>query len=127
MDIDGDGIPNSYVTATDVSKLDQTLSVGSLNPQARQIDTNKETHWKKIVSLKIAILVRSAQGTRNGRQENEYDLFGKNYADKNAGTDTGTRIKEKELAASSRNRMRKVFLTAIYLRNLRFADLSHGV
>lgn len=125
LDIDGDGIPNRFVAAKEVNQLDLTLSITGLDAQARQLDLNKKTHWKKIVSVKIAILMRSAPGTRKGKQEKQYDLFGKSYADHNAAIDSGTRIKEKELSANSQNRMRKVFTTTIYLRNLRHVDLVH--
>jgi hypothetical protein len=44
-------------------------------------------------------------------------LFGKDYADMHAANDIGTRISESSMAATQRNRFRKVFALTIQLRN----------
>jgi type IV pilus assembly protein PilW len=55
--------------------------------------------------------------TQGNAPANLYDLFGKDYADMHAANDIGTRISESSMAATQRNRFRKVFALTIQLRN----------
>lgn len=120
IDTDADGLPNQFSTATSINDMDKLLPLEGPNAAVRNIDRNRKTFWKKVVVIKIAILVRSAQGARADTQEREYDLFGKDYADDYAAVDSGTRIKEASMPAVNRNRHRKIFVSTIQLRN-RFA------
>ncbi|OGB26483.1 MAG: pilus assembly protein PilW [Burkholderiales bacterium RIFCSPLOWO2_02_FULL_57_36] len=117
IDTDADGLSNQFLTASAINKLDTLLLLEGPNASSRNIDKNRKTHWKKVVALKIAILVRSGQVARADPQAREYDLFGKDYADMNAAIDVGTRVKEAGMSAANRNRHRKIFVSTIQLRN----------
>jgi type IV pilus assembly protein PilW len=117
IDTDGDGLPNRYLTATNISDLDDELILDGPNAVARALDRNIKTNWKKVVVIKVALLVRSAVRTQGNAPANLYDLFGKDYADMHAANDIGTRISESSMAATQRNRFRKVFALTIQLRN----------
>ena len=61
--------------------------------------------------------MRGSQPTRNDALKTQYDLFGKEYSDKQGEHDKGTRIKETQVPIASRNRLRKIFTMTITLRN----------
>lgn len=117
VDTDADGLPNQFFTATSIDKLDSLLVLEGPNVAARTLDKNRQTHWKKVVAVKIAILVRSGHGARADAQDHEYDLFGREYADLNAASDIGTRVNEAGMPSAVRSRHRKVFASTIQLRN----------
>jgi type IV pilus assembly protein PilW len=117
LDTDADGIPNQFLNASGINKLDKQLILEGANVEERLLDKNRRTLWKKIVTLKIAILVRSGQVVRADARALHYDLFSKEYADTHASTDIGTRIDEAKLPAAMRNRHRKIFASTIQLRN----------
>lgn len=117
IDTDADGLPNQYLTATKIDNLDNALILEGPNAAARALDKNMKTHWKKVVVVKVALLVRSSGRTRSDAPANQYDLFGKDYADMSAAIDIGTRITEANLVSAQRNRFRKVFALTIQLRN----------
>jgi type IV pilus assembly protein PilW len=116
IDTDGDGIPNKFISADVVDKLDDQLILKGDNAVARVLDKNKKTNWKKIVAIKVALLVRGSQKTRSDGLSKHYDLFGSEYS--NAGAaDIGTAISEENIKEAERNRIRKVFQQTIILRN----------
>ncbi|TCS35704.1 type IV pilus assembly protein PilW [Paucimonas lemoignei] len=117
LDSDRDGLPNHFLTATEVEQLDDKLVLTGADSAARILEKNRKTHWKNIVAVKIALLVRGARAGRNDALRKSYDLFGKEYSDAYGVVDVGTRISEPDLPARSRNRIRKVFSATIMLRN----------
>ncbi|MDB5770006.1 MAG: putative Tfp pilus assembly protein PilW [Burkholderia sp.] len=96
LDTTNDGIPDNFVNATEVNK-----SPGN---------------WKKVAVIKISLLLRGGEKSRSDALTTQYDLFGKDYADRYAASDSGTSIKESDLNAD-KNRARKLFTTTIHLRN----------
>ena len=54
-DFPADGIANQYRTATDITALDSNISAPLLN---------EKTHWKKVTSIKVAMLIRGAANSR---------------------------------------------------------------
>lgn len=119
LDSDADGLPNRYLTATAIDGLDASAGLASPGSEtAKQaIDRNKRTHWKKVVSLKLALLVRATQAGKQGATDGQFNLFGDDYARLYQAGDPGSTIFEAQLPAPSRNRQRKVFASTIYLRN----------
>ncbi|RJG04316.1 pilus assembly protein PilW [Noviherbaspirillum sedimenti] len=117
LDEDGDGVANVYLRASEVDTLDDALSLAGASSAEQAVDKNRKTHWKKIVTIKVAILIRGENAARADAIGKSYDLFGKDYGDAMGGTDHGTRIEEKTLPAKSRNRIRKLFVATIQLRN----------
>jgi type IV pilus assembly protein PilW len=117
LDTDDDGVPNQFLNASAISKLDKQLVLDGPNAAERLFDKNRRTHWKKVVTIKIAILARSGQVVRADARALHYDLFSKEYGDTYGSSDIGTRIDEAKLPPASRNRHRKVFASTIQLRN----------
>lgn len=117
LDSDADGLPNQFLTATQIEALDDALVLSGADSAALVLDRNRKTHWKKIVALKVALLMRGAHAVRADALAKSYELFGEDYGDAYAGIDPGTRIDEIKLPAKSRNRIRKAFIATIRLRN----------
>jgi type IV pilus assembly protein PilW len=117
LDTDADGLPNQFVTATEIDALDAALILIGPNAIARAADQNRKTYWKKVTAIKIAMLVRGFERARVDTLTAQYDLFGKEYGDAYAAADRGTRIRERDMSPAIRNRLRKIFSTTIQLRN----------
>ena len=117
LDEDGDGVANAFVNASQIDILDEALSLTGASSAEQALDKNRKTHWKKVASIKVAILMRGENAVRADSLAMTHDLFGKDYADATGGADPGTRIAEKSLPAKSRNRMRKTFAATIQMRN----------
>jgi type IV pilus assembly protein PilW len=117
LDTDGDGLPNGFMHASDIDAVDDALILIGADAAAKALDKNTKTHWKKIVAIKVAMLVRGFHDSRADELNKQYDLFGAGYCDAYALTDTGACIKENTLPQKIRNRARKVFAATIQLRN----------
>ena len=117
VDSDADGLPNQFLRASAIDLLDDALILVGENAVARLRDRNRKTFWKKVVVVKVALLVRGSQKARSDELTSQYDLFGAPYGNTYAAEDHGTRIKEAELPAKVRNRLRKVFSATVQLRN----------
>lgn len=114
---DDGNIPTQYLTATQITAKDNALTLVGADAAAKEKDKNSKTWWKKVRVIKVAILVRGSQSTRPDALTKTYDLFGADYSTANAATDTGTQILEANLAADTRNRSRKIFMSVIQVRN----------
>jgi len=99
---------NQFLTATDINALDAKIPA---------LELNQKTHWKKIVAVKIALLIRSTENSTIRPENTGYDLFGMEYSLSKGVTDKGTRITESDIATTERRRLRKVFTTTIQLKN----------
>lgn len=117
VDTDLDGVPNRFVTASEIDRLDQSLTLEGANAVQRLLDKNRKTFWKRVIAIQVGILVRSATGVRSGEQNQRYDLFGKSYAASFSEADKGSSILESSLARRELGRIRKPFRSTIYLRN----------
>lgn len=122
VDADDDGLPDRFVNADAVDALDAQLPPNGENAAARAADLRRRTHWKKIRSIRIAILVRGTQPARDDDLSAVYELFGTEYANAYAERDRGTRITERGIPPAERNRLRRVFEQTIQLRN----DIAGG-
>lgn len=117
VDADDDGLPDRFVNADAVDALDGQLPLSGENAVARAMDLQRRTHWKKIRSIRIAILVRGTQPARDDDLSAVYELFGAEYANTYAERDRGTLVKEGDIPPAERNRLRKIFEQTIQLRN----------
>jgi type IV pilus assembly protein PilW len=106
VDTDGDRTANQFMTATQIRAKDTALSL-----------TNKNTYWKKVVAIKIALLVRGTQARKTNQATQTYHLFGEMYSTANAANDTGAKVVESSLAADVRQRVRKTYMTTTQFRN----------
>ncbi|HYD81743.1 MAG TPA: PilW family protein [Paucimonas sp.] len=117
IDLDGDGIPNGYLNADAIETLDDRLLLQGPNAVARALDRKRKTHWKKVVAVQVALLLRGAQAGGSAGAKARYDLFGLAYGEAHAGRDIGTRIQATDLPAATRDRVRKLVAQTIQLRN----------
>lgn len=110
VDTDGDRIANQFMTATQVNALDTGLGLAGTA-------LNQKTYWKKITSIKVALLLRGSQTRKVDPATKTYNLFGPMYSTANAAHDVGTQIAESSLAADVRQRVRNVYVATIQFRN----------
>ena len=107
LDTDGDGYPNTLANATTINAMTKT----------EEKSTSRHGPWKSVVAIKVAVLVRGANPVQTEKENRQYDLFGKRYADAFSGRDKGVRIQSLELPIAVRSRARKVFGATVWLRN----------
>ncbi|HAT31678.1 MAG TPA: pilus assembly protein PilW [Janthinobacterium sp.] len=112
-----DGVANLYVNASAIEGLDGALVPLGANAAERALDRNRKTHWKRVVSVKVALLLHGAPGSAGGALPARFDLFGKAYSDAWGGGDTGVAIDEKILPPAQRGRARRMVDATILLRN----------
>jgi type IV pilus assembly protein PilW len=104
-----DGVANRYVNADTLAALDAALG-------ASGADALRHTHWKRIVSVKVAFLLHGPP--EQGRPlDATYELFGPAYGAAAGSADRGTRLSEAALSAGERaRRQRRLFAATFFLR-----------
>jgi type IV pilus assembly protein PilW len=117
MDTDADGLANRFLTATEIDAMDDGLPLTAPNAAARALERNAKSLWKKVVSVKVALLVRGSQSTRADALDKKYALFGAEYCDKNSRDDPGGCLDDAAFPVKVRSRARKIFVMTIPLRN----------
>lgn len=115
-DMPADGVPNTYINASGVDALDNTLALAGTTPAQRERELRRLTYWKRVCSVKLALLLHGETGSRPDSDPMWFDLFGTAYSGL-AGGDTGTHIEEQNLPAALRIRARQIFSTTVFLRN----------
>lgn len=115
-DTPADGVPNRYLNATAIRTLDNALVLAGATPQAQLADWQRQTHWKRVCSIKLALLLRGDASTRADQAPARYDLFGRSYSDSH-GNDLGVLVREQELPMPERWRARRQFNLTVALRN----------
>ncbi len=110
----GDGLPNQYLAAGAINALDAALVLDGATPGERERELRRKTHWKRVASVRVALLLHRASGGAGGREPIVYELFGPGY---NGAADPGTRIDEARMPPAQRWRERRSFATTIVLRN----------
>lgn len=110
LDADGDGVPNRYVNATELAALDAALLLAGATPAEQAADLRKRTHWKRIATVRVALLLHGPRLDAGARVL--YDLFGPDYGAARSAGDPGTRLAASALDAALDDgrpaRMRKV-------------------
>jgi type IV pilus assembly protein PilW len=119
LDTDGepDGVANQYMNASAVRTLDAALVLAGADAAQRELDRLRRTHWKRVVSIKVALVLHGLGPRRGGRESAVYDAFGAAYGDRFGASDAGSRLREDGLPAALRTRERKLFGATIVLRN----------
>lgn len=92
-----DNIPNLYLTASGVDALDAGLPAP---------DRAMRPHWRRVTSVRIALLLHGERGSRGGSLLSSYELL------------PGARIDEASLPAPMQRRARRLFTATVALRNL---------
>ncbi|WP_295998037.1 PilW family protein [Rugamonas sp.] len=115
-DIPPDGIANQYVNASAVDALDAALVLSGATAAERARDKNRKTYWKRVASVRLALLLHGETGSRPDGELRRFDLFGAAYANA-AGGDFGVRIVEANLPLPLQRRARQLFGATVALRN----------
>ena len=119
-DMPPDGVANQYVHASVLDAADAALLLVGDTAAERQRDLHRRTHWKRIASVRVALLLHGETGAA-GKFEDmgpaQFDLFGKEYAEAHGGSDPGVRIPRTAFPASQQGRRRQIVQTSILLRN----------
>lgn len=115
IDTDGasDGTPNRYLSATEINALDNALAVAGETAQERQRERMRNSWWKRVASIKVALLVHGARQSRQVAGPLLYKLFGAAYAN----ADPGTQVARSSMTPELRQRERRMFAATIMLRN----------
>jgi type IV pilus assembly protein PilW len=108
-----DGVANRYVNASALAALDSALVLKGAGEAEREQDRLRRTWWKRIVSVKLALLLHGER--ESGKPADAtYELFGPAYDDAD---DRGTRLRETELTGTeSGRRQRRLFGATVVLR-----------
>jgi type IV pilus assembly protein PilW len=79
-------------------------------------ELNRKTHWKRVVSVRVGLLLHGARTTREDVGSLHYDLLGPAYAAAPAAQpDAGSRLAESAFPATLRRRERRLFSATVAL------------
>ncbi len=115
IDTDADGLANGYLSASAVNSLDGAIVPAGATQAARAQDFNRRSHWKRVVSIKVALLLHGAEEQGGPPASTEYRLFGPAYS---GADDPGTTVREADMDRALRQRERRLFAATILLRNV---------
>ena len=116
-DVPEDGIANLFVNASVVAALDEGLTLQGTDEAERELDLRRKTHWKRVASIKVGLILHGEKRVRLNAQPATFDVFGPAYTDALGAADPGTRISESDMPGSLRERERRLFSSTIMLRN----------
>jgi type IV pilus assembly protein PilW len=111
-----DGVANQYVSAAVLQELDAALVLAGASPAEREKERLRRTHWKRITSIKVALVVHGA-APKPSTEPKVFDLFGRAYSDSAGSADAGVRLAEARMPTSLQRRERKMFASSVLLRN----------
>ena len=112
-----DGVANQYLNASAVDARDAALLLEGASEAERQRDFQRRTHWKRVASVRVALLLHGPGMRGDATGPPQYDLFGAAYADAHGGQDPGVRIVPASLPLAQRGRSRQLMQATIMLRN----------
>jgi type IV pilus assembly protein PilW len=116
-DTPADGVANEYVSANVLDGRDAALVLAAADPEARERERLRRTNWKRVTSIRVALVIH---GQRPGLLEAAplvFDLFGRAYSDAAGGADPGVRLDEAHMPDELRRRGRGLFAATVLLRN----------
>ncbi|MDB5746859.1 MAG: hypothetical protein JWP72_1707 [Massilia sp.] len=100
-----DGIPNRYANASAIAALDAGLGLAG----ATAADLNKQTWWKRVASVRVALLLHGERPSPAAVQPGSYAMFGPGYGKTQAGQDPGTWLSAAALDGGARAPSRRLF------------------
>ncbi len=109
-----DGQANRFVTASAITELDAVIAPEGATDVARARAQLRKSHWKRVVSIKVSVVLHGAQRSKNAAAQSVFHLFGVAY---NGASDAGSRIDRAAIPAPVRERERRMFSSTIMLRN----------
>ena len=116
-DVSADGVANEYVSASVLDERDAALMLAAADPAARERERMRRTHWKRITSIRVALVLHGPRRARLDSEPMVFDLFGRPYSDAAGGADPGVRLQETQMPDELRQRARKMFASTVLLRN----------
>jgi type IV pilus assembly protein PilW len=116
-DSPADGLANEYVSAAVIDERDAALVPAATDLVARQREMRRRTHWKRIASIRVALLVHGSPRAQIDAMPMQFDLFGSAYSTAFGGADPGVHLSEQAMPQDLRRRERRMFASAIVLRN----------
>ncbi|NDP43534.1 MAG: pilus assembly protein PilW [Aromatoleum sp.] len=116
-DSPADGVANEYVSAGVVEERDAALVLTSADPAARERELRRRTHWKRVASIRVALVVHGAKRGQANEKLQKFDLFGSEYSNAFGSADRGVHLAEADLPDDLRPRERRMFASTILLRN----------
>lgn len=116
-DVPADGVANQYVNATALAALDNALLLNGVDAAARTRDLNQKTWWKRVRSVRIALLLHGDAAAAPEHIPQQFDLFGQDYGTAFGAADPGVRISEAGMPKELRSRVRKLIDITLVLRN----------
>ena len=125
LDGDGDGAPERYLNASALATLDAGLAPLGATAAERDASLRRRTHWKKIASVRVALLLHGPVSTLDSSRTVVHELFGPDYGALAGADDAGTRLAEAALmetphagravGGAAKPRYRKVFAATVAL------------
>ncbi|MGK5027751.1 PilW family protein [Janthinobacterium sp. RB2R34] len=112
-----DGVANQYVNATTLDARDAALVLVGADQAERERDFHRRTHWKRVASVRVALLLHGSGNLDAQPGPAQFDLFGPAYADAHGAQDPGVRIVPASLPPTRRGRLRHLVQATIVLRN----------
>ncbi len=109
-----DGTGNRYLNASDINALDAALVVDGDTEPERQRDLLRKSWWKRVASIKLALLVHGASTSRQAGAPTLYRMFGIGFTDD---ADAGTSVRRSAIKPALQQRERRLFSATIVLRN----------
>lgn len=100
-----DGIPNRYVNASAIAALDAGLGLGG----ATSAKMNEHTWWKRVASVRVALLLHGERPSPAVVQRGSYAMFGPTYGKSQAALDPGTWLSAAALDGGRRAPTRRLF------------------
>jgi type IV pilus assembly protein PilW len=116
LDATPDGIANRYMNASALAALDAALVLAGASPAERAQELRRRTHWKRIVSVKVGLLLHGTQAGQDGLPE-RYDLFGTTYGEAHGDADRGARLRLADLDGRNGSREHSLFAATFVLRS----------
>ena len=116
-DVPADGVANEYVSAGALDERDAGLVLTATDPAARAREQRRRTHWKRITSVRVALVIHGSRPVPTGAEPIVFDLFGAAYGDAAGRADRGVRLREADMSDELRQRRRKLYATTVQLRN----------
>ena len=100
-------LPTRFMNASQIDQLDSAMSLTGSTTDESTAEKNRQSNWKKITQVKIAVVMRGAAPLRVDLPVQSWALFGDEYREDAA--DPGVRFDEAAVPHGTRNRLRKLF------------------
>lgn len=115
LDGDEDGAPERYLNASALAALDAGLLLTGMTPDERARELRARTHWKRVTTVRVALLLRGPRLEAGLGEAVVHALFGPDHGAAFSDADRGTRLAEAQLGEGSGARMRKVYGVTVAL------------